>query len=369
MSINVRSKRLQGAGEQGFVSLLTCIMLSLLIIVVTLSLVTIESLQLQKSDDSEQALRAYYASEAGVEDAAAQVLSGSVPGDETCNQNKVFENDASGQAGWTCQTIKFDGTPAGKLSQADQAVTIDPGTGGGYNSVLLEWNTNGNAAGNYDVPGALPDAATYASTYAAPPLELTVVQYQTTFNTNNMCTVYSAPNCTVTVQNALMVPRGPGATGQVDYNAGKAGGFSGHGPYDANCGALGRPLTAAWQGYLNGQTNADYNCYAVIMKFTGGSNFLFRLRSRYLPSDYQMIFKTAADGNGSKVTNLPTGSVTIDVTARAGQSYRRVISQLPLNRGASGGLNYVMYSDTDICKNFDVLNNAAPASGSCPSFP
>jgi hypothetical protein len=41
-----------------------------------------------------------------------------------------------------------------------------------------------------------------------------------------------------------------------------------------------------------------------------------------------------------------------------------VISKLPLNKSAAAGLNYVIYSDSNICKNFDVINNVAQSG--CP---
>jgi hypothetical protein len=93
------------------------------------------------------------------------------------------------------------------------------------------------------------------------------------------------------------------------------------------------------------------------------SNYIFRLRSRYTASAYRVTFKTGSNGGGAVVT-VPDGTATIDVTARAGQTYRRVISKLPLNPSASAGLNYVMYSDTDICKNFEVIDNVAQPG--CP---
>src|SRR5260221_6730806 len=64
--------------DQGFVSLLTAILISMLLLVITISLISLETFQLRKSEDAEQTLRAYYAAEAGVEDAGAKVLSGSI---------------------------------------------------------------------------------------------------------------------------------------------------------------------------------------------------------------------------------------------------------------------------------------------------
>ena len=67
---------------------------------------------------------------------------------------------------------------------------------------------------------------------------------------------------------------------------------------------------------------------------------------------------------GNFIVPVSDGTATIDVTAKTGQTYRRVVSKLPLSGVAAGELNYVMYSDTNICKDFDVINNVAQAG--CP---
>jgi hypothetical protein len=367
--------------ERGFVSLLTCILLSLLIIVVTLSLIGIEALQLRKSDDAEQALRAYYTSESGVEDAVAKILSGTITANTPCTADPTF--DSAGQSQWTCEQVTFDGTPQGNLTAPDQAVTVDPGPGLNIGSMVIEWNTNAATAG-YSIPGNPPQFPQCGAptscpgyTYSAPPLELTAIQYPGTFNVGNVCPVYNPPTCTVTVQNALFYPKGTAVAGTIDYATGLPAGFLNNGPVQANCGQQNRGFGASptpWAA-ITGETAANYNCYALIQNLNAAgcagpgtcSNFIFRLRSRYQASNYLIHFKASTDGSGPDMTNVPTGSATIDVTARAGSSYRRVISELQLNPSAASGLNYVMYSDTNICKNFDILANVPPASTStCP---
>jgi hypothetical protein len=333
--------------SKGFVSLFTTIMISLLLIILTTSLVSLEVLQLRKSEDSEQSLRAYYIAEAGVEDAVSQVLTN--PTDRTdkpCASNVGY--DTAGSASWTCQRISFSGSPVGKLEAPDAAKTVDPGhVAGGYGSVIVEWNQSVNA-GNYNVPtGGLPSAAGYAP-YAAPPLELAIVSYPTGgFAASQVGTA-------VKLQNALIVPRGLGAS-VVDGLA-----LPGHGQWSASCAALSvRPTYNVGGTVLGG-----YNCYAVITGLQTNLDYLFRVRSRYLPTAYRMTFKQNADGSGL-VVKVPDGTATIDVTAKAGDTYRRVLTKLPLNSGAASGLDYVMYSDTNICKNFDVVNNAFPAVPGC----
>lgn len=141
--------------ERGMVSLFTSIVISLLLLVVTLSMISLQALQLRKAQDSEQSLRAYYTAEAGVEDAVSKVLTQQIRlgvGDNTCNSNVGY--DIPGAAGWTCQQVSFSGTPFGKLDRPDAAKTIDPGNVN-YNSIILEWNQSTNTTGafyNFPLP-------------------------------------------------------------------------------------------------------------------------------------------------------------------------------------------------------------------------
>jgi hypothetical protein len=355
----------------GFVSLLTCVIISMLLLVITISLTTIENIQLSQAVDSEQSLRAYYTAEAGVEDAVSKILSGTIaPGvlDNQCLSNTTYSvpslTDPSEDAGWTCQDVSFTGSPVGKLTQADQAVTVAPGhTVPNYDSVLIEWDQSavaGTAA--YNVTGALPTQAQYAAKYTAAPLELAIVQYPDGgFSSNDVCNSggFGIPaGCTVSLENAVLVPGGTAPLGGAKIPYSTTAGFTKNGPFQANC--TGRDATGAANPY--GYTG--YNCYAMINGLNTGDDYLFRIRSLYLPSSYRMTFFSGANGGGA-VVPVPTGQALIDVTAKSGVSYRRVIYNMPITDGAASGLNYVMFSDNDVCKNFDVINNVVQPPG-CP---
>lgn len=330
--------------ERGFVSLLTTIMLSLLLLVITISLISLEALQLRKSEDSEQTLRAYYAAEAGIEEGAAKVLSGAVTAtsEQTDCSLAIARKptyDVSGAAGWTCQQITFSGSPTGILKDPDAAKTIDPETTG-YDSVVIEWNqSNVTIPGQFIVGGALPVAGVGYG-YAAPPLEVAIVKYPNGF---------FAGNTSLPLTNALFIPGGNVASTITYTQTATPQKFSG------NC-------VPGNSRFIVAGLTSHYNCYARITGFRGRFKYLFRLRSRYMPTSYKVTFF-----NGGAQVSVPDGTATIDVTAKAGQTYRRVISKLPINGGAASGLNYVMYSDTDICKNFDVMNNLPYKTlSSCP---
>jgi Tfp pilus assembly protein PilX len=357
--------------SDGFVSLFTAIMISMLLLVITLSLVSLESLQLRKTEDAEQTQRAYYAAEAGVEDAVAKILSGAITSatPTSCAQSTI--GPASGGAMWTCQQVTFSGDPAGNLAgpPEESAATIAAGSNPGFNSIEIEWNQGSQAAPYYDawtlVCGGscnLPSQSGWTAGPPgpfAPPLEATVVEYPGGgISANSVCTGYSGGTwqpggCTVKTQNALFIPGGTGGgAGFVDYSAD----LTNKGPFRANCAAAPRANPTGWQ------SSSAYNCYMVLTHLNG-NNFLLRLRSRYAGSQYRVTFWSSSVGGGSQ-KQLAQKTATIDVTARAGDAYRRVLYQYPLGQGAASTLNYVLYSDSDVCKNFDVINNVAQAG--CP---
>ena len=332
--------------QRGFVSLFTAIMLSLLLLVITVSMISLEVLQLRKSEDSEQTMRAYYAAEAGIEDATAKVLNGTwtaAMGNRNCltpgAKNPTY--DTPGAAGWTCQQVTFSGNPTGNI-EADAAKTVDPGTGVAYNRVVIEWN---QAVGvTPSVPfGDLRDYATYTGNNYPPVMEVAIVQYPNG--------TFSSSDPLLQLTNAVIVPRGGGAGGVAYGATGTGTQFSG------NCTANPGPRTILPP--LN--IASVYNCYAEITGLIPARNYLFRLRPRYGATSYRMTFAL-----GNSVKSVPDGTATIDVTAMAGQTSRRVISKVPMNGSAASGLNYVMYSDNDICKNFDVISGLPQTGGNCP---
>lgn len=344
--------------EKGFVALFTTILLSLLLIIITVSLVTLEVAQLRKSNDSEQTLRAYYAAEAGIEDAVAKVMAGTIDKDSPDVTTKdcigtatgTLPNasfDAAGSAGWTCQRVTFSGSPTGKLDKADEAKTVDTFQAPAYDRIVVQWNQTTNpSAAFYDsniVGGNFPAAGGYAW---APPLEVSMLEYPTGgFSASDICTDGALPaGCRVKLRNIVIVPDGTTGAYTASFNS-----TSGHGPWGGNCGPL--PRTVPFAPTLSG-----YNCYAVINGFSAGDSHLLRLRSRYGPSSYRLTFY-----NGPTQVDVPDGTATIDVTAKAGDTYRRVVSKLPLTSLASSGLNYVIYSDSDICKNFSIINEVKQA--------
>jgi hypothetical protein len=341
--------------ERGAVSLLTAIIISILLAIITVGLITLMVSELRQSGDSEQSVRAYYAAQSGVEDGVRKVIQalGGPRVDQLCggagSQNLNLDPAAAGQVGWTCQEIRYSGSPSGNLPVPDQAVQIDVGpvSGPAFQSMRLEWdltpNPLGNTASFYNAPnGNFPVAGGW--NYAAP-VELAIVDYPAApFSA-------SAPGA-ISLRNLLAVPR-VGAAASVSYAQLKTGlGVVGVNSRSAAC-TLG--ATA-------------YHCHIDItnMPSSSGRGYTFRLRSRYKGTDYRLTFYTNVVASGNPIP-VPDGTATIDITAKAGPVFRRVIYKVPYRAGAAAGLDYVIYSDGDICKNFGIINgNVNPAVIGCP---
>lgn len=333
--------------QRGFVSMITVILISLLLLLVTTTMVTIEVAQLRKASDTEQSMRAYYTAEAGVENAVKNVLNGTIVADQPCTRV------AYDTAEWTCQQVELSGQPTGKLPAPNAAVTVDPGfvAAPGYNSVKIEWDQSPNVnPGYYSTTNPLPSQAVYdGSLPFAPPLEITTVQYPAGNVTAGEVCVDGIvpPACKMLIQNALFLPGGA-ALGTINYGAAAA--YSTGGPYFGNCSALRTP----------------YHCQVILNGFNGANAHMFRLQSRYGASAYRMTFYTGNNASGA-VVDVPDGTATIDVTAKAGNTFRRVITKVPSPQAPASGLNYVIFSDTGVCKDFSVLGNAFPGGGyTCP---
>lgn len=324
--------------DQGMIALLTTVFVSILMSVITVAMVKQMVSELRQAGDYEQSQRAYYAARAGVEDAVARVINsvitnslpnGVLPVQDDCQSNNYFK-DLTGtvasyndvRVGWTCQRIYYgraDGTK-GRLSKPDVATQVDAsGAPYPYDTMELSWDM----ASRPSIPGAaslFPSAGGWSSS-TPPPLEITVVRYPTG--------AFNGGSTVVGTANALFYPT------SLSNRSINIASFSGANPVAASCA---------------NRSGADYNCKIILNGFDSRNyNYIFRVRSRYSGTDWRMIFK-----NGGVAVAVPDGSATLDVTSKVGNAYRRLLYKLPYNRGASAGLDYVIYSDNGFAKNCQI---------------
>lgn len=331
--------------ERGAVALLTTIIISILLAIITTGLVTLMISELRQSDDGEQSVRAYYAAQSGVEDGISKVealLAANSPLiSQVCGapgaQNTNLDPANPGVVGWTCQQISYSGSPQGSLPVPDKAVQVDVGsvTAPPFHSVILEWDTTPRPPAGYPPNFFNAPLGNFPTMLAGWPyaaaIELGVVEYPGT--------AFSASTAgLINVSNALVVPR-TGGGGTIPLASLKGGN-----PVAGSC----NPAAGS------------YHCQVTITNMNSAPSqhgYVFRLRSRYVGTDYKMTFMTGATGNGS-VVPVPDGTATIDITARAGDVYRRVVYKVPISNSAASGLDYVIYADGDVCKDFSTINGA-----------
>jgi hypothetical protein len=329
--------------ERGAVALLTTIIIGILLTIITTGLISLMISELRQSNDAEQSVRAYYAAQSGVEDAISKVIAalpGQVaqvcPGAGTTNTNLDPANP--GKVGWTCQQISYSGSPTGSLPLRDKSTQIEIGNVPAVRSMSLQWDLTPPpfAPGFFNAPvGNFPDTSGGWDHPAV--IEVALVEYP--------AGSFVASAGTIVLRNALVVPTTgvgvPILLTSLSGNSVRAG--------SCNAGA------------------GSYHCTALFTGLNPANSYIVRLRSRYVGSDYKLTFLNAAGG----VVQVPDGTATIDITAKAGDAFRRVVYKVPFQNGAASGLDYVIYSDTDVCKNFGVISGAYdPAvGGTCPSFP
>jgi hypothetical protein len=366
--------------QDGFVSLLTAIILCLLLLAITVSLIGLQALTLRKADDSEQSQLAYYAAESGVEDAVAKITTGAVgssgqscPGGGSLNTNLAPSN--VGAVGWTCQSISMSSATADDIKQHDTAITIDPYKaigGGGFNTVTLLWDqTLAKPASYFAAPtsGGNVNFSGGSNTWYghALPLELTVVGYPAgSFNASQ-----------VNTQSAILVPGSSAGiinySQRATYTSGSAGKCANAniGGSAASCGLdTGNPYKAKCTRNFTdptGLTTGTYNCSITIRGLNPASNYLFRLQSRFNSEDgsgngrFVMYFQN----NGALINGVTT-TATIDVTGKSGDVYRRVVYKMPLNSLANPSFGDALLSEAGLCQDYQVIGGAPTPPNACP---
>lgn len=306
--------------QSGAIALITTIIISLMLLLITTSFITIVISGSRQSSDSESSIRAYYQAESGVEDAIGKIKVNHNYEQPDCDTNI----SGSGNTGWSCQIIKnTQNVLQGKLEKTDDAKQFDLIGSNQFNSFRLEWDTSPT---HTNFLSSLPAAGAYSSDRPAV-MEMTIISYP-----KNGVIAASQVN----IRNILIVPgAGPGS-----FDASAALGSPGNNPIRASCTSTG-----------------TYRCGVTIDRLNNSKAYLLRLRSRYTIADYKMTF-WSGNGLGGGLVQVSDGTATIDVTGRTGNVYRRVIYKVPYNKGVAPGLDYVIYSDANVCKDLSVLNGA-----------
>ncbi len=330
--------------ERGLVSLISTTIISLLLVIVTVAMIYVAVNVSQQATKSDLSSRAYYAAESGAEeevhiitDYIQQHLNQPVAlVTSSCTNSAV---GTSGQA-YVCRTVSNQATVISDQAAADEANQYQipsPTVPNPLADIYLEWNLP--LQDSAQTGGCSPCNNLTASPWTAPAvMELTSIVYPSgAFNSSVMHTYVVAPGNTGL----------PGSTATTDVIGGSCSGSV--------------------------SPQLPYNCSATIpISPAAGSNYIFRLIPRYKGTHFRLTFRDGV-GAGSSPIQVTDSKATIDVTAKAGDVLRRVSTKVKIRSGVLSGLDYSLYSDTDLCKTFQV-NPAVPVAtptptggvGSCP---
>ncbi|HSH31747.1 MAG TPA: hypothetical protein VK963_03735 [Candidatus Saccharimonadales bacterium] len=318
-----------GAGsERGLVSLLTTVIISILLLIIVTGMVGLMIGEQRQAIDADQSTRAYYAAEAGVEDALLKIKrdlnnGGPITFPAGCQNSGVDLGSAN--LVYTCQRVTTTTNNLSGRRGIEEPIQLDLAGAPNFNRIQLDWNLADQDSTNFATPGGFPQGRPWPHPAV---MELTVVSYP---NGN-----FSAAAIEL---DTLVIKPTTGAAATKNYRS---------------------PGALVTTGCSTAVTPADpYNCRISIVGFDSSRQYVLRLRPRYNGASYRLRVL-----QGGSLVTVPDQSATIDVTARAGDVFRRVVTKVPIRSGVAGGLDYVLFSDTDICKDFSVsLNQVSP--GSC----
>lgn len=424
-----RMRTLSSRHPQGSAALITTVAISAVLIVLFVGITTIATREISKSINADQANRALYAAEAGVEDAIRRLSTAPSLTEPTCNEltgNNGQEvpvisatGDPTGTAAWTCRTITQQSRDiTGHLNKdetlqlnvsrarvlADTSSNLSPAR-----YMTIEWNDPKVDAAVPEISPTKP--ASYLPGFSATPpspwagraaaLELTSVWLPSTVSQASLTgtggvlpsrTVVASPvtslaagkyidfspwnggattpGCSTGNTNTQVCfpgtdyanPAGVGGTGAGDVRSNISAQCSVNASASYNCKLPANytpptPVTTTGKYDLQQLMTTEYDTGAGVIKPRGtvGTDPLFlRVKARYAGASYRIRFY---DATGTQVY-MPDGYATIDVTARSGDYFRRVVAKKLLQPTVYDGVfDNAVFSGGAICKTMTIYKD------------
>jgi Tfp pilus assembly protein PilX len=370
------SQRLKS--ERGIAALLTAVFVAVFLSILTISISDVLNTEQQQTLDVHSSDRAEEAAQAGVEDALARIkyysttkdctylesdstptqcappttLSGNACPSTAATTDNFWEfTENQGNACWIHRNISStNNVLSGNLA-------ADTGDGSGnFPPSTAQINLAGDTRAiviNWGDPNAYPNKLNSCNQSSPWPskvagaLELTLITYD------------GSGNIATPVKGLLM----PNVNNGVPCGAASAYDDLYAPPGFANpIGSIG-PCPGQFDESNGANNQYDY-CSQIQFSPTMMAkypNAYLRLRARFAADSYQMTALTGK--NGSQVQDLPTNSLTIDVTGQAGGVYRRIIAQSTItNPQVYSIFDFVLFSQTDLDKSYACVNAAPTAT-------
>lgn len=319
--------------QRGVVSILTTSFFSILIMVITVGTLVVQTKELRQSTDSDQSIRAYYAAQSGMEEALLKLKASSgafrTTGPECRDGNLNLDDlDLGGvESGLeiTCLRVAANTVSGTNFLPQEEATQFNLGDQPDLDEMTFRWGR---------------DAFTEGGDYTGDPARLPAIPAGSwTIPALMEITVYSYPKTGITpgsIQARTIFLR-PSSSGSREAKL--------------NVNDRVQPIKC---------DEPDFRCRAEIDGFTKFSSsgvemrHVVRFRPRYNSTTYSVTFRNSSGGSLS----ASSGGVKVDVTARAGDIFRRVVAVAdgpgePLKYG----LDYVIMAQLDICKDMRVVTS------------
>lgn len=337
--------------QQGAVALITTMIISILLIITTAGMVAVTVKSVRQTTDGAQSTKAYYAAEGALEEAILRINNGDTT--STCPTTNLITSTSSAATGAVTCTIVSQTSNQQTGTLAKDAVTqIDLSSVSGVAAVKIEWNVQDQKPVFSQIPNYYANGfpsnggAVSWGTNAPGVVELNTIEFPTNA-TFSVADVYNyitlfGPESDKSTDASYAIPSSVeqflvGYKETQNANTSDGANF----PFVVTC--------------VSAQASS-YPCSVAVGNFTPSSKkYILRLKARYNGIKYKI---TVLDSANNPIT-IPTTTYTVDVTARAGDTFRRVQTSFTGIPKSVDGLDYVLYSDTDICKSFEIKAGVA----------
>ena len=344
--------------QRGAVSMISVVIFSIIItIVVTAYMRTIVTQQ-KDAINYDLSTRAFYAAESGVEDARRDGLATSSSDcssikDGGLSAGQKYNNKLGSNISYTCQIIEKDPSDiSGSVNEQKSAFIrlnpVDPTLPSDEEwRVQLRWSTNGDLTGREDGSKLfLPKLAWAAKAYH-PVLRSTVVSHpKNSFTRDQVKQRVLFNNPAVSGKEEVALPR-------LNQNSEQD------------------PAQLVTNGVCTEAGVGAYKCRRtfVLDNYNFSSqNIYLHLKSIYGATNFQVILRHCTSGDNCTTVSQKDVVATVDVTARAGDVFRRVKQTVPISDDGYkifDGLDASLVAGDGICKSFKVGTSSAQYSPGC----
>lgn len=335
------------ARQAGVVALITSIIIGLLLVAITTGAIALMGGELRQGSDYDQSIRAYFAAEAGAEDALAHIRRQLAAGASLSSLNSpdcaAYDDNNPNLSGdnsvsYTCQVTSLAANSITDFLRVEESTQIDLSSVPTATTIVLSWNQNGTSDPQStdwsNIPGNFTTGAAWSGVFPSVP-EVTFFDYPSNQSSFGSSDIHE--------HTIVLKPSGTGIQNP-----------------NINLASIVNPESVECVPSNLG----NYDCQATFQLISIGSvYYVMQIHARYS----QMHYKIQAF-QGSQQLTIANAEMVVDVTGKANDVTRRIRLQAPVKGNQFA--NFVLLVGDTICKVLEiskVTNNSVNGeTGSCP---